>query len=269
MRSIVPWLACLLCCGACAPDSQREVDAGPVSTDTGVDAGRVERADARSEAVDAGNEAADAGSVADAGNEAADAGHEADAGAEAADAGAEAIDAGSEAPDAGSEPIDAGSEPIDAGAGHAPFFVFLTGHPISPRFPGDISVLVQDDDGPLDVIGGEVRDPAGRLIGTLIVGPPHDTWRASLSMPLSWEMLAALAPITFAPPRGSLDVIVTVWDRAGARADAQFGVPLRCAPPSLGACASVCVALDTDQNCGACGQSCGGTSHCVAGACAP
>lgn len=278
MRSI-PWLLGCLSCWACASEVPGTPDAGAGRPDAVIFDAAVGPADTGVESSDAGAILSDAGAVlTDAGVALSDAGVElTDAGLDPSDTGVEPSDAGLGLTDAGLEPTDAGVSLSDAGgdlmdaglAGNPPIFVFLSGRPISPGFPGDLSVAIQDADGPADVVGGEVRDVAGRLIGALSVGPPHDAWRASLSIPLSWEAIAALAPINFAPPRGSYGVIATVWDRAGARATMPFSLSLRCLPPSLGACDSVCVALDTDQNCGACGHRCSGSSRCVSGACSP
>ncbi len=235
-------------------------DAGVILSDAALNLG-----DTGSDHTDAGDEAGDTGVLlSDSGVGLSD------SGVGLSDSGVGLSDSGVGLSDSGVGLSDSGVGLSDSGtSGNPPWFVLLSAHPISPGFPGEFSVLIQDNDGPADVVGGEVRDVAGRLIGALSVGPPHDAWRASLSIPLSWEAIAALAPINFAPPRGSYDVLATVWDRAGTRATMPFALPLRCLPPSLGACDSVCVALDTDQNCGACGHRCSGSSHCASGACSP
>ncbi len=120
-----------------------------------------------------------------------------------------------------------------------------------------LSATVSDPDG---VSEGVVADAEGLILARFAM--QGEAWAAQLS----WAELNAEVAVEF-EAGGSAErlLVITFFDAAGSRATRELVLTLHCG--ELGACAGRCAGLDSADNCGVCGQSCGPDEACVEGAC--
>jgi hypothetical protein len=118
-------------------------------------------------------------------------------------------------------------------------------------------VVVTDPEGLADIGGGSLQSPTGARYGTFVlIGP------GQFQFSLSWSEIAAVEPINFVTQE-SRTFVASIFDAGGNTTTAEAQVRLNCdalgGQGLAGACGGHCLALNTNQNCGACGAGCGGT----------
>ena len=114
------------------------------------------------------------------------------------------------------------------------------------------TAVVTDPDGQSDVADGLLTDEDGTAYGTFLKSGGGSTYVAELA----WHDFVALSGTTFDKGGADFTFVVRFRDTAGHEASSSVSVRLSCGWDELALCEGQCQQLDTDDHCGACGQSC-------------
>ena len=126
---------------------------------------------------------------------------------------------------------------------------------ITTLHPGEsVTFRVQVTDADGDLTGGKLLTPTGVTYAQFQASTTSpDVW----AVDVSWSELNFVEEITFPAGGTSRDFTVEFEDAAGNIAVDTTSLGLECSASSEGACSDgACVALDTVQNCTACGNDC-------------
>ncbi len=261
-RTITSWLACacVLVSTACKPDTGGEpttdADPGPTGSGETTTASTEPGGTSADDGDTMGPHATDAGGTDSGGTDPGGAGSVGtdSGGADSGDTGPGNGSSGPKSGDSGTG--DDGSETsTGAGANSPPVVVSATVTPSTLQGSGTVLLVVvaTDPDGIDDLIGGTVETPAGGSYGVLATQAQEGAY----SMSIDWDDFHAMEPIDI--DEGGIEsreLIVVLFDQAGASVEHTLNVDLEPADDDLAVCDGASVSLYSDEHCGACGHSC-------------
>lgn len=153
-------------------------------------------------------------------------------------------------------------------SGNAPPQILVLGTNVPSITEGEtvtFTAVVTDPDGIDDVIGGTLSDGNGHYYGAFATTGQEGAYQLNVS----WGQINQVQAINLAMAATTTrNFTAEFFDQGGHNVQQSVSITLGC--KAIAACDGTCIDLSTDSdNCGACGQACGGgvpcyKSHCAA-----